>query len=175
MSKEYKNRKIENCEKLIANATSDAQKEIYQRYLDFWTEKLPKKDRPNEIAKKEEAERKKLEIAAAKKDEQERIEKEKEEAKLKEAAEIKATKIAAKKAELAALEAEEAEIIKAVVVPKPVEIIVEADPMELELLEEAKYANIFEIENAPKQAYYTRNGDRLKTNAFKEFLNQRTQ
>lgn len=106
MDRAYINRKILNCEKLIAAANTDAQKKIYQGYLDFWTKKLP----------------------------------------------------------------------------KPVEIIIEADPLELKFLEEgeedleeAKYANIFEIENAPKQAYYNRDGKTNKTKAFKEYLNQRTQ
>jgi len=35
-SKEYIEKKIENCQALIASAISDAQREIYQGYLDFW-------------------------------------------------------------------------------------------------------------------------------------------
>ena len=35
-SKEYIDVKIKNCKELIASAISDAQREIYQGYLDFW-------------------------------------------------------------------------------------------------------------------------------------------
>lgn len=160
-TKEYVEWKISNCKKLVETATSDAQAEVYQGYLDFWTEKLPKKDRPEVIAEKEEAKQKKLEIAVAKREEAElaAVMKAEEELLKEKAAHIKAEKIAVKKAELAALEAEEAEILEKI------------NPE----LEESKYANIFEIENHPKQAYYTKNGERLKTNAFKEYLNQITQ
>ena len=176
MNKDYVNKKIENCQELVNNATSEAQKEIYQSYLDLWTKKLPVKDRPEAKAKKAEAEQKKLEVAAAKKEEAELLKKVIEGRRIEDAKAKKAEKIAAKKAELAALEAEEAEIIKTVADQKPVEIvIIEADPADLELLEEAEYANIFEIENPGKKAYRTQNGDRIKTIAFKEFLNQRTQ
>ena len=176
MEKSYYRTKVENCEKLVKNATSEAQRTIYQAYLDLWTKKLPAKERPETIAKKAEAKAKKEAGKEAKAFELKKQAEEKAEAEKLEAAEIKAEKIAAKKAELAALEAEEAEIIKTVAIePGPVEIIIEADPIELELLEEAEYANIFEIENPGKKAYRTQNGDRLKTIAFKEFLNQRTQ
>jgi deoxyribodipyrimidine photolyase len=36
MDKDYVNRKIEKCEKLVKAATSEDQKKIYQGYLDYW-------------------------------------------------------------------------------------------------------------------------------------------
>lgn len=41
--------------------------------------------------------------------------------------------------------------------------------------EETQFAAIFEVENEPKRAYYNRNGEKHKTSAFKEFLDQKTQ
>ena len=37
-----------------------------------------------------------------------------------------------------------------------------------------QYADIFEIENAPKQAYYKRSGQWIRTKAFEEYLNKIT-
>ena len=39
MDKAYIDRKIEQCQGLVETATSDAQKKIYQKYLDFWISK----------------------------------------------------------------------------------------------------------------------------------------
>lgn len=101
-AKDYINRKIENCENLVENASSQEQKEIYQEYLVFWQRYLPlilSKEIPTIPAKKSE------------------------------------------------------------------ETIVDiAD----------QYADVFEFENAPKQAYYKRDGKTHKTKAFKEYLNQIT-
>lgn len=41
---------------------------------------------------------------------------------------------------------------------------------EIEADNEALEANIFELDNAPKQAYYHRDGKRHKTRAFEEYL-----
>ena len=49
MDEEYIKIKIENCNYLIENANSPAQKIIYQGYLKFWKEKLDEK--PPEIKK----------------------------------------------------------------------------------------------------------------------------
>ena len=43
MDQEYINRKIAKCQKLVDNATSEAQKEIYQGYLDYWITKSNRK------------------------------------------------------------------------------------------------------------------------------------
>jgi len=43
MYKKYINRKIKNCEDLIANATSVAQADAYKKYYDFWLSKLKPK------------------------------------------------------------------------------------------------------------------------------------
>lgn len=40
MDKNYIKRKIKNCEGLVDNAISDAQKAVYEGYLEFWQEKL---------------------------------------------------------------------------------------------------------------------------------------
>lgn len=166
MDKKYIERKIENCTNLVETATSDAQREFYQGYLDLWTKKLPAKERPEAIAKREDAKVKKKaeELADAVrlaaeltvKIEAEELAKQKA---LEEKA--KAAKIAIKRAELAALEA--------------VEIVIDENTGETELFEESDLADVFELENAPKQAYRIQNGDKLKTIAFKEYLNQRTQ
>ena len=157
MDKDYINRKIVNCQGLVDNAISEDQKKIYQGYLDHWTAKLPKKNRPEEIAKKEEALREKKEAEEYAKREAE-IKAEKtaniKAAEAKEAAERKAL-IAAKKAELAALvgEVEEAGSITV----------------------EDALADAFELENPNKKAYRYQNGDKFKTIAFTEYLNQKTQ
>jgi len=39
MDTEYIDKKIKQCKKLVKNATSEAQKEIYQGYLDYWITK----------------------------------------------------------------------------------------------------------------------------------------
>jgi len=55
-TKDYINRKIENCEKLIITAISEDQRIIYQEYCDFWTEKLDKskKSTPGPVVEKSE-------------------------------------------------------------------------------------------------------------------------
>lgn len=170
MSKEYVKLKVKNCQRLVDNATSEAQKEIYQIYLDQWTKKLPAKERPEAIAKREDAKVKKEAEAAAKAFElkKQAEERAKEEAEKLKAAKIKAEKIAAKKAELVALEAEEAEILKIIEVPKPVR-----SPVDIEF--EQNLANLFEEQNPGKKAYRTQNGDKIKTIAFKEYLNPKTE
>jgi len=40
-TKEYVNNKISNCRGLVENAISEAQREIYRGYLDFWLKKKP--------------------------------------------------------------------------------------------------------------------------------------
>ena len=42
MDKNYINRKIKNCKELIRDATSEAQMDIYQGYLEFWQKKTKK-------------------------------------------------------------------------------------------------------------------------------------
>lgn len=101
MDKKYIARKIENCEKLVENAISPEQKEIYQGYLDHWKSfDKSKKSDPGPAKKKSE---------------------------------------------------------------------------ETQYVDEKDYEAIFEFENAPKQAYYKRNGQWVKTKAFKEYLNKITQ
>jgi len=155
MDKDYINRKIENCQGLVDTATSEDQKKVYQGYLDFWTEKLPKKDRPEEIAAKEDARIKKEAEAEAKRAEKQLIADQAEAAELAREleAKTKAERIAVKKAELAELEAEVG-----------ASVTVEDD-----------LADTFELENPGKQAYRFQNGDKIKTIAFNEYLNQRTQ
>ena len=150
-TKAYINLKIENCQRLVDNATSEDQEKVYQGYLAFWEEKLPKKERPEEIAKKAEIQAKKGEDVAAKEAEKlavELAEADKAEKDLLEA-ELKAKRKADLEAQLAALEDE---------------------PMDLQLL-----ADDFEIQNAPKKAYRIQNGVKVKTIAFKQYLNQGTQ
>lgn len=164
MDKDYINRKIENCEKLVEIAISEDQRIVYQGYLNHWTAKLPKKDRPEEIAKKEEAKVKKEAEAEAKAFELKKQTEELAEAeRLKTlAAETKAEKIAAKKAELAELEAE----IVGIVIEEPEWGKVE-DQLELAIDFEREFPN--------KKAYRYQNGDKIKTIAFIEYLNLRTQ
>ena len=48
MDKEYIKIKIENCNYLIKNANSAAQKTVYQGYLKFWQKQIPKEPKPKE-------------------------------------------------------------------------------------------------------------------------------
>lgn len=97
MDKAYIEAKISKCIRLVENATSEAQREIYQGYLDHWKSF----DKKSSI----------VEVSPG-------------------------------------------------VTEKSEETIVDIND----------YADIFEIENAPKQAYYKRNGQWIKTKAFKEYL-----
>ena len=168
-TKEYIGIKIHNCQELVDNAISEEQAKVYLGYLEFWTNKLPKKEQPEVIAKKAEDKQKKLEVEAAKKAELDVIAFEKAEA-IQEEVRIKAEKadlIAVKKAELAALQAEEVETMGSVW--KEVEITID------EIVDDHILAEDFEIEFPGKKAYRHQNGDKFKTIAFKEFLNSRTQ
>ena len=168
-TKEYLNWKISNCQRLVENATSEEQKKIYQGYLDFWTGKLPKTQRPEVIAQKAEKKAQKL---LEEKAELARLEliKRAEEEEVFEAERIeleKAAKRAKLEAELAALQAEE--------VVEQVEIVIDENSGETELFEETSLGKIFELENPNKKAYRIQNGNKLKTIAFKEYLIKRTQ
>ncbi len=46
MDKNYITKKIINCLDLINNATSDAQREVYQGYLELWQKRLEKSTPP---------------------------------------------------------------------------------------------------------------------------------
>jgi len=52
----YVNTKIENCQRLVDEAISDAQREVYQEYLDFWKKwktsekKVSREDQPLEVS-----------------------------------------------------------------------------------------------------------------------------
>ena len=114
MDKDYVNRKIEKCEKLVEAATSEDQKKIYQGYLDYWNNFQEGYEENGYIIKT----RKKR--------------------------------------------------------PDLLDEVLETKPIDF-TIDEVSYANMFEIEHAPKKAYYSRGGETHKTKAFKEFLNQRTQ
>ena len=161
-TKEYIGIKIHNCQELVDNAISEDQAKVYQGYLDFWTEKLPKKEQPDVIAKKAERAEEKAEFEAELKREKDRRAKNRAEAQAmeaKEAADKKAL-IEVKKAELAALQAEEVEEI--------VEVTID------DIVDEAILAEDFEIEFPGKKAYRHQDGDKIKTKGFQEFLNSRT-
>lgn len=100
MDNEYINTKILNCKKLVKTAISEAQKAVYQGYLEFWQEKLGKNADLEKLAlAKKEAEIKAKKEAAAK-------------AKLEKALQIKKDKLAELQA-LKELEKEaDAEVIK---------------------------------------------------------------
>ena len=146
-TKEYLNWKISNCQRLVENATSEEQKKIYQGYLDFWTGKLPKTQRPEVIAKKAE---KKAEVDKA--------------AELAEA--VKVAEATAKAEEEAITERIESE--KAAKIAQLKAQLVELEPTpEPEELNESN----FEKEFPNKKAYRNQNGERIETIAFKEYLN----
>jgi len=151
MDTEYVDKKVLKCQGLVDNATSDEQKKLYQGYLDFWTKKLPKAQRPEIITKKEEAKAEKILEENAELARLEMIAMEKAKVEAEELAEAKALKIAeleAKhRAELAALDEPE---------PEPEEL----NEINFELL----YPN--------KKAYRTQNGERIETIAYKEYLNK---
>ena len=107
-TKEYINLKISNCQRLVDEAISEDQKKAYQGYLDFWTEKLPKKEQPEVIAKKEEIKAKKEIEKEAKAFELKKQAEAKAEAEAEELAieEAKAKKVADLKAKLKELEPE---------------------------------------------------------------------
>lgn len=63
---------IERRKVLVETATSEAQKEIYQGYLDTWNKKLNKKDRIEEIEKREA-----IKVAAAEKAQAAKLKREK--------------------------------------------------------------------------------------------------
>ena len=48
MDKEYIKIKIENCNYLIKNSNSPAQKTVYQGYLKFWQKQIPKEPKPKD-------------------------------------------------------------------------------------------------------------------------------
>ena len=55
MEKDYIDRKVKQCRKLVREATSDAQKKVYKEYLNFWQEKVdPKPVKPKKVKKKPE-------------------------------------------------------------------------------------------------------------------------
>lgn len=157
-TKEYINQKISNCQRLVDESKLDAQREIYQGYLDFWSEKLPKAQRPEVIAKTE----KDAEIAAeiAEVIEQEKIAQEEREAVAAEMEaqleEANAKKVAELKAQLKALQGEQ----------------LEPEHEELFSLDELDEIN-FEKEFPNKKAYRNQNGERIPTIAFKEYINQK--
>ena len=167
MSKEYINRKIKNCQGLVDNAISEAQRIVYQGYLDLWSKKLPKKERPEEVAKREE-------IKAKKEAEEEakafQLKKQKEEAKL-----VKERMLTEEKAKKEAELKDEYEKKLKALETKVVEIVIDENTGVTEIFEEVSLAEIFELENPNKKAYRHQNGDKIKTIAFKEYLNLRTQ
>jgi len=160
---------VEHRRVLVETATSEAQREIYRGYLDFWTKKLPAKERPEAIAKREEAKAKKEAEEHAKFEIEEKAKEEAEELRGTKAAEdeAKAKQVAELKAKLKELEGAPE--------PKPVEIVIDENTGKTELFEESALGDIFELENPNKKAYRTQNGDKIKTIAFKEYLNQRTE
>ena len=62
--KEYIDIKIANCDKLIANANSPEQKEVYENYRKSWIDKLTIAQRPDVIARKK-AEKERFSIEKA--------------------------------------------------------------------------------------------------------------
>lgn len=159
---------VERRRVLVETATSEAQREIYRGYLDFWTEKLPKRERPEAIAKREEAKAKKEAEEHAKFEIEEKAKEEAEELRRTKATEeeAKAKKVAELKAKLKVLED----------TPTPiVEIVIDENTGTAEFFKESDLGDIFELENPGKKAYRTQNGDKTKTIAFKEYLNQRTE
>ena len=149
MDKAYIKKKIENCQGLVDTATSEDQKKIYQGYLDFWTKKLPKAQRPETIAKIAEEKYRDAAEGAELALKLEREKAEKEQLAAKELAETKALK----KAEL---EAKHRAELAALDEPEPEEL----NEINFELL----YPN--------KKAYRTQNGERIETIAYKEYLNK---
>ena len=124
---EYVKRKIENCKGLIDNATSDAQREIYQGYLDYW--KGLNDEVADEIAKREKAEQ-----------------------------------LAVAKAELEKIQAEEARK-KADADLEIITKLATVTPGRENFLAEE-----FEGENPNKHAYRYKDGEKIKTSAFIEFI-----
>lgn len=121
--------KIEKIDKLIEESDSEPQKTAYQRYRAFWTDKLPKKERPpnaEEIAdKKKEALEK--EEADFLKEEKKRLAIQKRKATIaakKALAEKKQSELEKKRAELAALEEQmlDEELEPKIEIPTPEEI-----------------------------------------------------
>ena len=184
-TKEYIKLKISNCQGLVDNAISEDEAKVYQDYLAFWEEKLPKKERPEEIARKEEIKREKEEaVEYAKREAEIRAEKVAniKAMEAKEAAEKKAL-IDAKKAELAELQGFNDETMgdawKKVdkildALPEDKLEFVDAEDVKITLVRQED-AEDFEIKYPGKKAYRYQNGDKFKTIAFKQYLNQRTQ
>lgn len=123
---------IKRREILVENATSEAQREIYQGYLEFWQEKLGVKPEPELVDT-----------------------------------------------------AEVDEIITPIVaeIEKPEEVYLDhLEEALTPLLEDdstiiheelrKSYEELFKLEYPNKQAYYNRDGQKLKTKAFIEFLNK---
>lgn len=142
MDKKYINKKISNIENLLLDCTED-QRPIYQGYLEFWQEKIPKSnEKPDAETDGEESN-----LPTETLDAEEEPESPKE------------------------LEKEEAEIIEEAVPEVNEEIMVEEDPEPQWTLEqEVHYAEEFETTYPNKHAYLRRNGELLRTKAFKEFL-----
>ena len=132
MDEAYIKRKIENCRMLVNTAISEAQKKIYQGYLEFWKDKSGSTtiDKKIDIVEKDEV------------------------------------KPILEPEPVEAIE-EEPEVIEQ---PKIESKIAEITKLKEQL--EARKADAFEIINPNKHAYLRRNGEILKTKAFKEFLNQ---
>lgn len=133
MDTDYINKKISNIEKLLLNCTED-QKPIYQEYLEFWKEKIPKSKEKTD-AETIEGEGNPLITT----DEPPILE--------------------------VTVDVNTGEVIDVKEADEPEEII---DIIEPEL--EALQAELFETTFPNKRAYLRRNGDLLKTKAFKEFL-----
>lgn len=160
MDKAYIKKKIENCQGLVDNATSDAQREVYQGYLDFWTEKLPKSQRPDIIAEKLAASLIKQETERSAKEAAE-----KEKAKAEFEAQLQASK-AEREAE--AVEKRKAEIKAELAELEYISARNALDEPEPEELNEIN----FELLYPNKKAYRTQNGERIETIAYKEYLNK---
>jgi len=161
-TKEYVKLKIEQCQGLVDNAISEDQAKVYQGYLDFWSEKLPKKEQPEILAKKAEEKQKRAEEKAEFD------------------AELKREKD--RRAEKRAIGAEKLRVLEALKAKKLLELAAlnaELEPEEPNFFtitgtdpEELNEIN-FEKQFPNKKAYRTQNGERIETIAFKEYLTKK--
>lgn len=146
MDKKYIELKIKNCQQLVDTTISEERKKIYQGYLDFWEEKLgiPKPKKEEIIVKN-----------------------------------YKGDWVEPDELDLS----EETEGVDYAKIPEPEEPEPEEPEPEIEPLRDdpegvkeelrATYEKLFKLEYPYKQAYYVRDGQKLETKAFTEFLNKK--